>query len=129
MARSYVDRPQSEFISTKIGRSYVVKNLNATMKEDFDSADMEVLKYQRDWDKYFYGVGIIAKTGWDGVFKMPKFQVVDPRNWICDPDGDYVNGDYSYTGFEKQMYKSDLIAEGYDEDIIDDITPHTGDYR
>jgi len=27
MARSYVDRPQSKFTSTKIGRDYVVKNL------------------------------------------------------------------------------------------------------
>ena len=62
MARSYVDRPQSKFTSTKIGRDYVVKNLNATLEEDFNSADMEILKYQRDWDKYMFGVGIIAKT-------------------------------------------------------------------
>lgn len=54
MARSYVDRPQSRFTSAKIGRSEVVKNLNATMDEDFDSSDMEILKYQRDWDKFFF---------------------------------------------------------------------------
>lgn len=62
MARSYVDRPQSKFVSTKVGRDYIVKNLNATLEEDFNEQDMEILKYQRDWDKFFYGVGIIAKV-------------------------------------------------------------------
>tara|TARA_R110000751_G_scaffold278620_2_gene380936 strand:- start:886 stop:1161 length:276 start_codon:yes stop_codon:yes gene_type:complete len=54
MARSYVDRPQSKFVSTKVGRDYVVKNLNATLEEDFNEQDIEILKYQRDWDKFFY---------------------------------------------------------------------------
>lgn len=74
-------------------------------------------------------MGIVAKIGWDGALKMPTFQTVDPRNWICDPDGDYVNGDYSFTGFEKQMFKTDLINMGYPEEVIEDLNPNTGDYR
>lgn len=129
MARSYVDRPQSKFVSTKVWRDYVVKNLNATLEEDFNAADIEVLKYQRDWDKFFYWVGIIAKTWWCGINKTPKFEVVDPRNWIPDPDGDYVNGNYSFTGFDKQMFKEDLISEWYSEDIIEGLNPNTWNQR
>ena len=129
MARSYVDRPQSKFVSTKVGRDYVVKNLNATLEEDFNEQDIEILKYQRDWDKFFYWVGIVAKIGWDGCTKSPKFETVDPRNWIPDPDGDYVNGHYSYTGFEKQMFKTDLEALGYSDKIIETLNPNTWDFR
>jgi len=129
MARSYVDRPQSKFISTKIGRDYIVKNLNATLEEDFNEQDIEILKYQRDWDKFFYWVGIVAKIWWCGITKSPKFETVDPRNWIPDPDGDYVNGNYSYTGFDKQMFKTDLENLWYSDKIIEQLNPSTWDFR
>jgi len=129
MARSYVDRPQSKFISTKIWRDYIVKNLNATLEEDFNEQDIEILKYQRDWDKFFYWVGIVPKVWWCGVTKSPKFETIDPRNWIPDPDGDYVNGNYSYTGFEKQMFKTDLESEGYSDKIIEELNPNTWNQR
>ena len=129
MARSYVDRPQSKFVSTKIWRDYIVKNLNATLEEDFNESDIEVLKYQRDWDKFFYWVGIVAKTGWCGVTKQPTFETVDPRNWIPDPDWDYVNWKYSFTWFERQMFRTDLESEGYDEEIIEILNPNTWDFR
>ena len=121
MARSYVDRPQSKFTSTKIGRDYVVKNLNATLEEDFDSSNMEILKYQRDWDKFMFWVGIVAKTGWCGGTKSPKFEVVDPRNWVPDPNGDHVNGKYSFTWFTKTVFRTDLLAMGISESDIDDM--------
>ena len=119
MARSYVDRPQSKFVSTKIGRDYVVKNLNATLEEDFNSSDMEILKYQRDWDKFLFWVWIVAKTGWCGGTKSPKFEVVDPRNWVPDPNGDHVNGKYSFTWFTKNVFKTDLLAMGLSEEDIE----------
>ena len=121
MARSYVDRPQSKFVSTKIGRDYVVKNLNATLEEDFNSSDMEILKYARDWDKFLFWVWIVAKTGWCGWTKSPKFEVVDPRNWIPDPNGDHVNGKYSFTWFTKNVFKTDLLAMWLSEEDIDDM--------
>ena len=129
MARSYVDRPQSKFISTKIWRDYVVKNLNATLEEDFNEQDIEILKYQRDWDKFFFWVGIVAKTWWDWYTKSPKFEIVDPRNWIPDPDGDYVTWDYSFTWFERQMFESDLLSEWYNKKIVETLNPNTWDYR
>ena len=129
MARSYVDRPQSKFVSTKIGRDYVVKNLNATLEEDFNEQDIEILKYQRDWDKFFYWVGIVAKVWWCGYTKQPKFEIVDPRNWIPDPDGDYVNGNYSYTWFEKQLFRTDLESAWYSDKIIEELNPSTWNQR
>lgn len=129
MARSYVMRPQSKFVSTKVGRDYVVKNLNATWEEDSNTWGMEIIKYQRDWDKYFYGVWIVAKQWWDWYNKMPVFEVVDPRNWIPDPDWDYVSGDYSYTWFDKQVFKTDLEYDWVSQETIELLNKNTWDYR
>ena len=122
MARSYVDRPQSKFTSTKIGRDYVIKNLNATYEEDFGEEDIEILKYKRDWDKYFYWVGIVCKTGWDWLSKTSTFETVNPWKWLPDPDWDYVSNNYSYSWYEKMMYKSDLL-KNYTDEQIDELIP------
>jgi hypothetical protein len=118
LARTYVNSPTISFDTFNSGFDDIVANLNTAFRSDFESQDMEVCKYQQLWDALFYGVGIIAKTGWDGLQKRPTFQVVDPRMAIPDPDGDYSNNDYSYIGFLKKCYIDDLKALGYDTEEI-----------
>jgi len=82
--------------------------------EDFDTPEMKMIKYQKDYDKYLYGVGIVARIGWDGIYKRNRFQVVDPKTWYPDLNGDYITGNYSYSGFDKLMYMSDMKSMGYE---------------
>lgn len=122
LARLYVNAPQIFFATDEIWHREIVDNLNMTFKEDYESQDMEVLKYQVQWDMLFYWVGITAKTGWDWLEKKNTFQVVDPRTVIPDPDWDYSNGEYNYIGFLKKVYLTDLEAQWYD---IEEINPLT----
>ena len=118
MARLYLSKTDVKFEWTKVWLEHVVDNVNGSYEQDFESEDMEVIKYQTIWDALFYWVGIVAKTGWDWVEKKTRFQSVDPRTWIPDPDWDYVTGKYSFVWFEKLLSKAELITLGmYDEEL------------
>ena len=64
MARTYIERPNAQFITTKFSpsASYQVDNLNAVLNKDMDDESIEVIRYQKDHDKYKYGVGCVLKT-------------------------------------------------------------------
>lgn len=113
MARSYQDKPIASFKADDVSVMDAVTNLNAAYKEDFDEGDYDVVRYYKDWFKYLFGVGITARNGWDGNRKAPKFQWVDPRIWVPDPNGDYVTGNYSYVGFEKLLNKEQVETSGW----------------
>ena len=118
MARLYLWKTDIKFEWTKIGLEYVADNVNACYQEDFEAEDMEVVKYQAIWDALFYWVGIVAKTWWEWLQKRTKFQCVDPRLWIPDPDWDYLTGNYSFVGFEKMLSKADLLSMNmYNKDL------------
>lgn len=112
MARSYITRPESVYGSTDIGEENKVKNLNNALEQDFNEDDMEIVKYWRDFFKYLFGVGIVVRNWWDGEKKKSEFQYIDPRNMIFDPDGDYPIGRYSFAGFNRYVYKSELVERG-----------------
>lgn len=119
MARSFVDSPQAMFLATKIGLEDAVESLNAVYKEDDEEQNLSIVKYYKEFFKFLFGVGIIARTGWDGDMKRNLYQYVDPRIWIPDQNGDYLTGDYSYTGFQTLKQRSELVAIGIPEDVIE----------
>lgn len=123
MAMSYINQPESSFStdSVSIDEMAKVNNLNAAYKDDFNRTDMEIVKYWQDFWKFMTGVSITARTGWDGENKSNKFEAVDTRYWIPDPDGDYLTGEYSYNGFYKNMYESKLRDMGI---WNDDLNKH-----
>lgn len=113
MAREYQDKPSVLFDTTDFSQKDAVTYLNAVFKEDFEEDDMEIISYYTLWFKYLFGVGIKSKIGWDGDRKRNIFQWVDPRIWVPDPDGDYVTGEYAYTGFEKMYDQGGLFETGW----------------
>lgn len=113
MAREYQDKPTVLFDTMDISEKDAVTYLNAVFKEDYEEDDMEMINYYTLWFKYLFGVGIKSKIGWDGVEKKNLFQWIDPRVWIPDPDGDYVTGEYAYTGFEKMYDQASLFEMGW----------------
>lgn len=103
MAREYIDKPASKFEWT-IWQLDIVNNLNTVLDMDFNTAEMENLIYDWKHDKFLRWLWIICRNGWDGTFKRPTYNIVDPRLAILDPDWDYRNGEYSFFGFQKAEY-------------------------
>lgn len=125
LARSFSDKINITFRGGT-GEKQKTTTLQKMYNEDIDTPDMKMVKYQKDHDKFLYWVGIVARTWWDGVYKRNKFQVVNPKTWYPDLDGDYITGNYSYTGFDKLMYMDEMKNAGYKN--LDDLAQSmTGD--
>lgn len=119
LARLYMWKVQTVFEWTLTWIEQTADNLQSMYTEDFEEDAIAQIEYQRLWDMLFYGVGITAKVGWDWQKKCTKFQNVDPRDWIPDPDGDYAAWEYRFAGFEKLFTKQQLKNMGiWNEDLI-----------
>jgi len=116
LARSYVNKPESQFESEMWNKD-IVDKLNKIVEQDFNETDMEVMKYFRDSDKFKRWVWIIVKQGWDWVNKRWIFTKIDPRLWIPDPDWDYVSWKYAFSWFQADIYKKDLESIDWLEKI------------
>lgn len=124
MARAYLDRPMAHFSPTTTGMDDVVANLNSVLKEDYDEQDYAIVSYYTFFFEFLFGVGIVARTGWDGNEKRNIYKWVDPRIWVPDPNGDYLTGDYQFTGFEKVFHKDELLSIGVSEEEISELIPN-----
>lgn len=101
-------------------------NLNYMAEFDNNEQDYQQLYYQKEQDRYFFGVWIRYRYGWDDVRKMPKFMVINPLSWIPDPIPSqtwaFDGTGYRYHWFEFTTTIMDLIADGsYDKEQLDKI--------
>ena len=101
-------------------------NLNYMAEFDNNEQDYQQLYYQKEQDRYFFGVWIRYRYGWDDVRKMPKFMVINPISWIPDPIPSqtwaFDGTGYRYHWFEFTTTIMDLIADGsYDKEQLDKI--------
>lgn len=113
MARSYKSKPSISFRKTKEGIEQEVKMLNACLVEDMGTTEMKAMKYTKDWYKYWAGFAAALRTGWDGVYKRNKFELVNPINVVFDPNGDYFTGNFQYVGFDRIMTEQQFKDEGF----------------
>lgn len=118
VARSYQSRNQIRLKADKNGAEREVKMLNGALTEDNESPVMKALRYYIYNDKFATGISILAKVGWDGVFKRNIFTVVNPLTWVPSPNGDYFTGNYPYTGFISIKTESELEKMGIDCDEL-----------
>ena len=127
LARSFSDKINITFRGGT-GEKQKTTTLQKMYNEDIDTPEMKMVKYQKDHDKFLYWVGIVARTGWDGIYKRNKFQVVNPKTWYPDLNGDYITGNYSYTGFDKLMYMEEMKQAGYNnlEDLAQSLSWDNG---
>lgn len=123
MARTFLDDATVEFMYNDVWpQKDVVKNLNLTYKTDFKNEEWYRIRYQKDYDKYKYGVGIVARIGWDGYEKKNCWQVVDPRLVVPDPNGNYITDEYEFIGFETEKRKFEL-PDTYNQAVVDRMEP------
>lgn len=65
VARSFSDKNNVVFSATKLGADDEAERLNSVFNEDYESDDYSQMKYWKEWDRYFYGVAIRTRKGWN----------------------------------------------------------------
>lgn len=109
MARTYVDKPSVKWDNIGVGiQGLVAKSLNRAWKTDMENVEWARIEYQKDYDKYKSGVGIVLRSGWDGFNKRNTYVNIDPMLVIPDPDGDYIKNEYSFIGFEMERFEEQI---------------------
>lgn len=100
IARSISEDFRAEFEESVDIDKTIIENLNNVLEQDYDNDDMLVIDIFGNLYKNVMGVYIKLFVEWDGRAKRGKYNYVDPRLWIPDPNGDYMSGNFAYSGFE-----------------------------
>lgn len=129
VARSFNAKPSIQFKQTKEWVEREVTMLNSALDEDLDSSYIKSLKYYKDWNKYWAWFCAVARTGWDGIYKRNKFEVVNPLNVVFDPLGDYFTGNYSFVWVDRILTKQDLKGYENTDEMIGGETMESGAMR
>jgi hypothetical protein len=93
---------------------------------DNNEDDYQQMYYQKEQDRYFFGVSLRYRYGWDDTRKIPLFAVINPLCWIPDPapsqTGRFDGKNYRYHGFEMETTINDLMADSsYDKAELDKL--------
>ena len=101
-------------------------NLNYMAEFDNNEADYQQLYYQKEQDRYFFGVGIRYRYWWDDVRKVPLFMVINPLSRVPDPIPSqtwrFDGTNYRYHWFEFTTTMMDLMADdSYDREQLDKV--------
>lgn len=125
VARSISEEFRVEFEESVDIDKKIIDNLNNVLEQDYDNDDMLVVDIYGNLYKNIMGVYIKLFVEWDWKNKTGKYNYVDPRLWIPDPNGDYLSGNYAYSGFETFVgeYALDRNWEN-----VDELKPMNGSY-
>lgn len=101
-------------------------NLNFMAEFDNGEEDYQQMYYQKEQDRYFFGVGIRYRYWWDNTRKLPLFAVINPLCWIPDPvpsqTGSFDWKNYRFMGFEYTTTIQDMVAEKvYTKEQLDNL--------
>lgn len=118
---NYSDKLSILFQPRRLGDEEYAENLTDLAKFDYDEMNMEVINFQKDWDRAFFGVGIRVKDGWDDIRKCPIWSVKDPLSWLPDPRGNHIDK-FRFHYFEEEMMKADMTEElGFIQSEVDQL--------
>ena len=101
-------------------------NLNYMAEFDNNEDDYQQIYYQKEQDRYFFGVSVRYRYGWDDTRKIPLFMTINPLSWIPDPvpsqTGRFDGKNYRYHGFEFTTSIMDLMADPtYSREDLDKV--------
>lgn len=107
LALQYEDKMNADFVGRQLWADEVANQLNALAEFDYEEMDMDTKNYKLEWDRLFYGVGILMFDHWDSIKKCPVYRRVSPLVWIPDCNPDDIDGE-KYHQFELEVSMSYL---------------------
>lgn len=133
IAGSYLDEPQTKFYS----RDMLLENeqadtLNNMFDFDWREEDYQQIDYQIKRDRYFFGMGIAYRHGFDNDLKAPIFYSVNPMTAIFDPTPTmiwkYKASNYKYFGFLMNANMFDMKNDPqYDKEALKQLCRNSFD--
>lgn len=82
----YKDSPTVQFMGRQLWDDAIAKNLDRLKDFDYEEMELDKIKYEVQWNKFFYWVGIEAHDWYDSITNTPRVRSVDPTCWIADPN-------------------------------------------
>lgn len=112
MAVSYSDEVSAIFVPKGMGDEERAENLNSVARHDNSDEDLgyNMLKFQSDWDRLFFGVSLRAHDGFNAECLAPQFRVLDPLSWLPDPHSDFYTK-ARYEWFEMSVNRAEMTEE------------------
>ena len=111
LAIYYSDEMQVSFQGREIGDTSMAVNIENTAKFDYDEMEMDIINYQVQWDRLFFGVGIRQCSEWDNITNTPIPRHLSAITWLPDPKGGADVKGYRWHGFEVEYSRSELTEE------------------
>lgn len=81
------------------------KNLERLIKHDSKVIRLSEMNFENQNNRFERGVAVRVNVGFDYDRMVPKWVVVDPRQWFPDPRGWFQRESFSFHGFEYTVQK------------------------
>jgi len=111
LAVYYSDEMQVSFQGREVGDTTQAQNVENTAKFDHDEMGMDIINYETQWDRLFFGVGIRQCSEWDHDRKTPLPKSISALSWLPDPKGGIDVKRFRYMGFEVEYDRSEMTEE------------------
>lgn len=111
IALSYVDELNVAFWPRNSVDEEVAENL--TVLADFDREEMglDVMNYQKQFDKWFYWLSLRVFDDFNKIKKVPVVSIQDPLSWYADPYPTWFSAqDFRWHWFEYEATMDELKA-------------------
>lgn len=111
LAVHYTDEMTVEFAPREFGDSKLKDNINATAKFDFEEMGMDQINYLKEWDRFFYGVGLRDISTFNTTTNTPIAKSLSPMGWLPDPRGGFTTdgvGGFRFYGFEVERSLAEM---------------------
>lgn len=111
LAIYYSDEMQVSFQGREVGDTTAAANVENTAKFDYDEMEMDIINYQTQWDRLFFGVGIRQCSEWNSESKTPMPKHISALSWLPDPKGGMDAKKFRYMGFEVEYSRDEMTEE------------------
>ena len=111
LAIYYSDEMQVSFQGREVGDTTQAANAEHIAKFDYDEMEMDIINYQTQWDRLFFGVGIRQISEWNEQTKTPIAKHLSALAWLPDPKGGIDAKNYRWHGFELEYTRGEMTEE------------------
>ena len=111
LAIYYSDEMQVSFQGREVGDTTQAANAEHIAKFDYDEMEMDIINYQTQWDRLFFGVGIRQISEWNEQTKTPIAKHLSALAWLPDPKGGMDAKNYRWHGFELEYTRGEMTEE------------------